>query len=518
MQILPNSYNYNALMAEFKFSVPEHFNIGVACSDVPAARYGHHIAIKDVSEDGVVATSFAELSERTSRFASSLRKMGIKTGDRVAILLPQGAYVAIAHLAIYKLGAIAVPLAHVFQADAIAYRLADSGAYALITDNVGLAKLSPNNNLQHVILAQDFHLLIEAGDPDFVVVNTRADDPCLIIYTSGTTGQPKGALHAHRVLIGHLAGFELHHKPFNDGIFWTPSDWAWAGGLLNLLFPALYYGQTVIAWPYIKFDTKAAFSMMYAQNVSSAFIPPTALRMMRMVEYAPQLTLKSLTSAGESLGAEAYTWCKIAFGVQVDEFYGQTECNYILGSCARMGISKAGSIGKTLPGARVTLAREDNATSGEIIIHRQHPSMFLEYWNQPQATQDKFKGEWMLTGDMATCDKDKYIDFIGRNDDVITSSGYRIGPVEIEDCLLRHKAVALAAVIGKPDVLRTEIVKAFIVLRPSFAPNDALIKDIQEFVRSKLSSHEYPREIAFVEQLPMTTTGKIMRRVLGDEF
>lgn len=518
MQILPNSDNYNALIAEFKFSVPDYFNIGVVCSDVPAVQNGHHIAIKDVSEDGVVTTSFAELSERTSRFASSLRKMGIKTGDRVAILLPQGAYVAIAHLAIYKLGAIAVPLAHVFQADAIAYRLADSGASALITDNVGLAKLSSNHNLKHVILAQDFHLLIEAGDPDFAAVDTRADDPCLIIYTSGTTGQPKGALHAHRVLIGHLAGFELHHQPFEKGVFWTPSDWAWAGGLLNLLFPTLYYGQSVIAWSYTKFDAKAAFGMMDAQNVSSAFIPPTALRMMRMVEDAPLLTLKSLTSAGESLGSETYTWCKNAFGVQVNEFYGQTECNYILGSCARLGVSEAGSIGKTLPGARVTLAREDNAINGEIIIHRNHPSMFLEYWNQPEATKNKFKGEWMLTGDMASRDEDKYISFIGRNDDVITSSGYRIGPVEIEDCLLHHKAVALAAVIGKPDALRTEIVKAFIVLRAGFQSNDALIKEIQEFVRSKLSSHEYPREIAFVENLPMTITGKILRRVLRDEF
>jgi acetyl-CoA synthetase len=254
--------------------------------------------------------------------------------------------------------------------------------------------------------------------------------------------------------------------------------------------------------------------MMNAQNVSSAFIPPTALRMMRMVEDAPALTLKSLTSAGESLGSETYTWCKNAFGVQVDEFYGQTECNYILGSCARMGISKAGSIGKTLPGARVTLAREDNAINGEIIVHRNHPSMFLEYWNQPQATKNKFKGEWMLTGDMASRDEDKYISFIGRNDDVITSSGYRIGPVEIEDCLLQHEAIALAAVIGKRDALRTEIVKAFIVLRAGFQSNEALIKEIQEFVRSKLSSHEYPREIAFLENLPMTITGKIMRRVL----
>ncbi len=514
MHLLPNSDNYNALMAEFSFSVPEYFNIGAACSEVHSGQNAHNIAIKEITVKGIISTSFAELSEYSTRLASSLRDLGIKFGDRVAILLPQGLNVAIAHLAIYKLGAIAVPLAHVFQADAIAYRLEDSGACALITDNDGLAKLKLHQSVRHVILVQDLKSLVEAGDPHFIPVKTRADDPCLIIYTSGTTGQPKGALHAHRVLIGHLAGFELHHQPTGKGVFWTPSDWAWAGGLLNLLFPALYYGQSVVAWPFIKFDASAAFGMMQKQNITSAFIPPTALRMMRMVNKPPKLKLKTLTSAGEALGAETYTWCKTAFGVQVDEFYGQTECNYILGSCARIGLSKAGSIGKTLPGARVTLARAENEKNGEIIVHRNHPSMFLEYWGQPQATLNKFNGEWMLTGDIASRDEDKYINFIGRNDDVITSSGYRIGPVEIEDCLLHHDAVALAAVVGKPDALRTEIVKAFIVLKVGFQSNDALIKEIQEFVRSKLSSHEYPREIVFVESLPMTTTGKIIRRVL----
>lgn len=517
----------------FTILVPEHFNIGVACADIHAKTLGQHTAILEINEAGNTKTAtYKDLSDQSNRLASSLKNIGVNAGDRVAILLPQGIHVALAHLAIYKLGSIAVPLAHVFQEEAISYRLQDSGASTIITDENGCAKLNQillNESLPELkniistgkkqsvknYLSFTFSALLQPSNLSFTPVDTKAEDPCLIIYTSGTTGLPKGTLHAHRVLIGHLPGFEFHHQPENTkGIYWTPSDWAWAGGLLNLLFPALYHGQTIIACPAQKFDPAQAFAMMVKHKVTNAFIPPTALRMMRTVENMPKLHLKALTSAGESLGAKTYAWCKTAFGVQVDEFYGQTECNYILGSCARLGISKAGYIGKAITGARVTLSRQNGEANGEIIIHRNHPSMFLNYWNQPEATKAKFNGEWMNTGDTASKDSENYISFIGRNDDVITSSGYRIGPVEIEDCLLRHKAVAMAAVVGKPDALRTEIVKACIVLRPNFTPSDELAVDIQNFVRKKLSSHEYPREISFVDALPMTSTGKIIRRLL----
>ncbi len=519
--------------AKFTIPVPEYFNIGVACADVFKNLQKNIPAILEIGQTGHCRTiKYEELSELSSRLASSFRNIGLETGERIAILLPQGIDVAIVHLAVYKIGAIAVPLSHVFQEDSIHYRLMDSGASTLVTDDAGLAKLTQIlakkslSSFKNVILAgkkQDIAGLVSAsltdliakGQSSFTPVNTKADDPCLLIYTSGTTGLPKGTLHAHRVLIGHLPGFELHHQPVKSGgIYWTPSDWAWAGGLLNLLFPALYYGQTVIAWPCQKFDPVQAFSMMAEYKVTNAFIPPTALRIMRTVSNVSAIYLKALTSAGESLGAETYLWCKTIFGVCVDEFYGQTECNYILGSCARLNISKAGFIGKPMPGARVTLSRQNGEKNGEIIIHRNHPAMFLEYWNQLEATKSKFNGEWMTTGDLALKDDENYIQFIGRNDDVITSSGYRIGPVEIEDCLLKHESVAMAAVIGKPDSLRTEIVKAFIVLRANFIPSDELALHIQDFVRTKLSSHEYPREIAFVDTLPMTSTGKIVRRLL----
>ncbi len=533
MNYFQSSYDQEICTRKGAVPVPEYFNIGVACSDIFLKSKADCPAILEINQDGNhTAISYASLSENSSRFASSLQNIGIETGERVAILLPQGADVAVAHLAIYKLGAIAVPLSHVFQEEAISYRLKDSGASTLVTDDIGFAKLSqilakePLPDLKNVILtgnqnnanelnSASLNELIAGGNPAFSPVNTKADDPCLIIYTSGTTGLPKGTLHAHRVLLGHLPGFELHHQPDKaKGVYWTPSDWAWAGGLLNLLFPALYHGQTVIAWPCQKFDPVRAFTMMAKYKVTNAFIPPTALRMMQTVQNIPQLFLKALTSAGESLGSTTYVWCKTHLNVQVDEFYGQTECNYVLGSCARTGLSKPGFIGKPLPGARVTLSRQNNEADGEIIVHYNHPSMFLGYWNQPEATKAKFRGEWMVTGDIASKDHENYIQFIGRNDDVITSSGYRIGPVEIEECLLKHKAVALAAVVGKADGLRTEIVKAYIVLHANFTANDELAADIQSFVRTKLSSHEYPREISFIDALPMTSTGKIMRRLL----
>ena len=539
MQDIDSSASYADLMRAFTWVIPERFNIGVACSDARLPGDAGQTAIVDVSPAGVETLDFASLARLTDRLAAALQDDGVMRGDRVAILLPQGRDVAIAHLAVYKAGAIAVPLAHAFRADALEYRLMDCGASAIVTDLDGCEKLDAvlsrtrlpklriiASNEPHTRANRLLSTLLERPAEDFKAEPTGPDDPCLMIYTSGTTGQPKGTLHGHRVLLGHLPGFQFSHRPFEgeDTLFWTPADWAWAGGLLNLLLPALYFGKPVLAWPYRKFDPGAAFALMERHRISHAFIPPTALRMMRAVK-GPSgrypLALRRVASAGEALGAETYHWAKTALGVPVDEFYGQTECNYILGSSHHRDVSKAGAIGKALPGAEVRVHDADGkdclpGSTGQIVIGRDHPSMFLEYWGRADATEAKFRDGWMLTGDLATIDKEGYIAFTGRDDDIITSSGYRIGPVEIEDCLLQHRAVALAAVIGKPDALRTEIVKAFLVLKPGVDPSPALVAEIQDFVRNRLSVYEYPREIAFVETLPMTTTGKIMRRVLRD--
>jgi acetyl-CoA synthetase len=348
----------------------------------------------------------------------------------------------------------------------------------------------------------------------------------MMIYTSGTTGQPKGALHAHRVLLGHLPGAELPHFPFpqKGDRFWTPADWAWAGGLLDVLLPSLHHGMPVVARKLDKFDPADAFALMARAQVRNAFIPPTALRMMRAAAN-PQgrydFKLRSVGSGGESLGIEALEWGKSALGLVINEFYGQTECNLVLGSCAQLGMLKPGAIGKPVPGHTVAVIGRDGAVLnagelGQIAVKRPDPVMFLEYWGKPEATRDKFIGDWMTTGDQGVMDEDGYFSFVGRDDDVITSAGFRIGPGEIEDCLIRHPAVALAAVVGKPDALRTEIVKAFIVLKKSHVASDALTAEIQSFVKTRLSAHEYPREVAFIDDMPMTTTGKVIRRLLRE--
>lgn len=536
MPVLPRLDNYDDVYRQFRWRVPARYNIGVDICDRWADAEPGRLAILHVHADGREdAISFAALRETSNRLANVLRAHGVKRGDRVAIMLPQAPEVAAAHVAIYKLGAVALPIAVLFGPDALSYRLQNSGARALLTNAQGLAKLDGIRGevpeLSCVLSidregAGGFSELLARASAQFTAVDTAADDPAMMIYTSGTTGQPKGALHAHRVLIGHLPGVELPHFPFPQAgdRYWTPADWAWAGGLLDVLLPSLHHGVAVVARKFDKFDPDDAFALMQSAGVRNAFIPPTALRMMRAVP-SPRgrydFKLRSVASGGESLGIEALEWGKSAFGLAINEFYGQTECNLVLGSCAALGVLKPGAIGKPVPGHTVAVIGNDSGRLragevGQIAVLRPDPVMFLEYWGKPQATRDKFIGDWMTTGDQGVMDDEGYVSFVGRDDDVITSSGFRIGPGEIEDCLIRHPAVALAAVVGKPDPLRTEIVKAFIVLKKGQAPSDALAAEIQNFVKTRLSGHEYPREVAFIDDLPMTTTGKVIRRLLRE--
>ncbi len=532
--VLPGEREYEALYRSFRWQVPAHYNIGTDICDRWADREPRRIAILELCADGAAnEITYGALRETSNRLANVLAAHGVGNGDRVAILLPQMPAVAASHIAIYKLGAVALPLAMLFGVEAISYRLQDSGARALITNAQGVAKLGPPRaaaqDLKLVLSidgaaegVEDFHALLARATSDFTAVTTTSDDPALMVYTSGTTGPPKGALHAHRVLIGHLPGIEFPHEflPQPGDRFWTPADWAWAGGLLDALLPALHYGVPVVAHRTEKFDAEHAFALIAKMGVRNAFIPPTALRMMRSVgRPRAEIGLRSVGSGGESLGAETLEWGKSVLGLSINEFYGQTECNLVLSSCAGIGVSRPGSIGKPVPGHAVAVIRPDGSRcapgeSGEIAIKRPDPVMFLEYWGKRDATKAKFIGDWMTTGDQGVEDDEGYVQFIGRNDDVITSSGYRIGPTEIEDCLIKHPAVALAAVVGKPDPVRTEIVKAFIVPKPGISPSETLAAEIQTFVKTRLSAHEYPREVAFIDAMPMTTTGKIIRRLL----
>jgi acetyl-CoA synthetase len=536
--MLPNIQDYDALYRAFRWQVPRDYNIGVDVCDRWAAREPGRLAVLHVRPDGRhEEITYGALREISNRLANALRAHGIARGDRVAVLLPQAPEVAAAHIAIYKLAAIALPLAILFGADAIKYRLQDAGVAAVITNAQGAAKLAElrGDVPLSLVLSTDgpgdgvegFSETLARASSDFTPEATTADDPAMMIYTSGTTGPAKGALHGHRVLLGHLPGIEMPHDflPQPGDRFWTPADWAWAGGLLDSLLPSLHHGVPVVARKADKFDPEDAFALMAKAGVRNAFIPPTALRMLRAARN-PQgrhdIRLRTVGSGGEALGAETYEWGKAAFGLTINEFYGQTECNLVVASSALMGVSRPGAMGKPVPGHTVAVIRDDGSRAaagelGQIAVKRPDPVMFLGYWGRPEATEAKFIGDWLTTGDQGVVDEDGYITFVGRDDDVITSAGYRIGPGEIEDCLIRHPAVSLAAVIGKPDAMRTEIVKAFIVLKQGQAPTDALAAEIQAFVRTHLSAHEYPREIAFIDAMPMTTTGKVIRRLLREK-
>ncbi len=537
--ILPDLRDYDGLRAAFRWRIPARYNIAVDICDRWAKAEPQRTAIIEVSQDWRASpVSFGHLREQSNRLANALRARGVERGDRIAILLPQGRSVLIAHLAAYKLGAIAVPLAALFGVDALAYRLGDAATKVLITDAAGLIKVGqidePLPELGLVIstdgaqgAALDWGSLLAQASPDFTAVDTGPDDPALMIYTSGTTGNPKGALHGHRVLPGHLPGVQMPHEflPQPGDLAWTPADWAWAGGLLNMLLPSLHFGVAVVARPVTRFEPEEAYRLVADLGIRNAFVPPTALRMLRSVDRPRErfaLKLRTIASAGEALGAETLAWGREALGLTVNEAYGQTECNLVLASCAAIGISRPGCIGKAVPGHEVAIIRPDGSIcaadeEGQIAVRRPDPVMFLGYWRRPEATAEKFIGDWMTTGDQGVQDAQGYVRFIGRDDDVITSSGYRIGPGEIEDCLLKHEAVSLAAVVGKPDALRTEIVKAFVVLKAGREPSEALAAELQAFVRKRLSAHEYPREIAFRDELPLTTTGKIIRRLLRAE-
>ncbi len=535
--MLPPIHDYEKLRREFRWAIPERYNIGVDVCDRWAAHDPSRPAILHVQPDGGIdIVSFGAMKEASDRFANALRAHGIGRGDRVAILLPQTPEAVVAHIATYKLAAIALPLSLLFGPDSLTYRLQNSGAKAIVTNKQGLEKLAGvGDTALKLIVSTDgiadgalsFQGLLQAASDAFVPEDTFANDPAMMIYTSGTTGQPKGALHAHRVLLGHLPGFELPHAGFPQAgdLFWTPADWAWAGGLLNALLPALHHGVPVVARRFDKFAPDEAYALMAKTGIRNAFIPPTALRMLRMAPLPRaqfDLQLRGISSAGETLGAETFAWGKEAFGLTVNEMYGQTECNLVLASSDQLGVSRAGAIGKPVPGHDVAVIDAEGQILkpdeiGQIAVRRPSPVMFLEYWGDAEATRDKFIGDWMTTGDQCVVDDDGYFHFIGRNDDVITSASFRIGPGEIEDCLLRHPAVALAAAVGKPDPIRTEIVKAFVVLKGDVeTPRDVLASELQGFVRTQLSAHEYPREIDFIDEMPMTTTGKIIRRILRE--
>ena len=533
--MIPRGVSYQEAMSQFRWPRPDKFNIGRAvCERHPREALA---LIVEAGDGSVRHWTFGQLLAASSRLANALAAKGIGKGDRVGVFLSQGAELTICHLAGYRMGAIVLPLFTLFGEEALEYRMANAEAAAVVTDMSQLPKLlAVRDRLPHlktvVVIGAgahgtgflDWDRLLGAASDDFTTADTNAEDPALLIYTSGTTGQPKGALHAHRMMIGSVPPVEqwLSHWPQGNEVMWTPAEWAWIAGLYDALFPAWFYGTPVLAHRFAKFDPERAFAMLAKHRVGVSFIPPTALKMMRQVQ-RPRARwgydVRAICTGGEAMGEELLAWGRDTFGTTISEGYGQTEMNLMLLNSPDWFAVKAGSCGRPCPGRRVAVVDGEGKVlapgeEGQIAGWRHDPIVMLEYWRNPEATKGKYAGDWLLTGDLGRMDEEGYVFFKSRDDDVITSGGYRIGPSEIEECLMKHPAVAMVGVVGVPDRLRTEIVKAFVQLRPEIAASEALKADLAEHVKTRLAAHEYPREVEFVAELPLTTTGKIMRREL----
>ncbi|WP_317057753.1 AMP-binding protein [Roseovarius rhodophyticola] len=502
---------YDKLRQSFRWNLPDRLNMAEQACDRWAAEDPARTAIIDLTGPRR-DISFAELRALADSLAHDLVARGVVRGDRVGVLRSQSEWCAAAHLAIWKVGAISIPLFKLFRQDALTSRVRDAGAKFIVTDAEGVGMLKPLPEITPLV-PEDMDL----PQAVFETVQTGPDDPATLIYTSGTTGSPKGALHGHRVLTGHLPGMQISHDFLDhpDDCLWTPADWAWIGGLFNILMTGLALGVPVVASRLPKFEVNTCVKIIREASVKNIFFPPTALRILKAAECRIS-GLRTVASGGEPLGAEMFDWGREAFGLTINEFYGQTECNLVAGSCASLFEPNPGCIGKVTPGHDVEVIDVDGMPTteeGDVAVKRGSACMMLEYWNRPETTAEKFIGDWMLTGDRGVWDQG-YLRFVGREDDVITSAGYRIGPAEIEDCLLTHEAVATVGVVGKPDELRTEIVKAYVVLMPDFDASGDLAKELQEYVKQRLASYSYPREIGFLDALPMTVTGKVIRKEL----
>lgn len=532
---------YEDLYRSYRWEVPARYNIARACCGSWAADRTRFALYWEDESGAMAAYSFWDIQQAANRLSNALAALGVNRGDRVAIILPQRPETAIAYMAVFQMGAVALPLSHLFGPEALEYRMEHAEASIAIVEPSTIANLCAIRDrlthLRHVIgvggarerNVQPWEDLVAKAASRFSPVDTAADDPALIIYTSGTTGPPKGALKAHRVLIGNAPGFVHSHDffPKPGDMFWSPADWAWTGGLMDALLPAWMFGIPILGYRG-RFDPEKAYYLLEKYGVRNSFLFPTALKLMMKAVPSPRakfdLGLRSVMSAGESVGVTVFEWAREELGVTINEMFGQTEINYVVGNCQSAWPAKPGSIGRPYPGHRVAVIDEQGkelapGELGEVAVNRffngqRDPVFFLEYWKNESATREKFIGDWGCTGDQAKRDEDGYLWYQGRSDDVIKSSGYRIGPAEIESCLVKHPSVLNAAVIGKPDATRGAIVKAFVVLQPGIRPGEKLVEDIQNHVRGRLAPYEYPREIEFLDALPMTTTGKVQRKEL----
>jgi len=537
--------SYEQLVESFEWEVPEEFNVATYICDRWAEADPDRVAlyIKD-DPRGQEEYTFGEIRTAADRLANYLETQGIERGDRVGVNVPQKAEAVIGHVAVWKLGAVSVPLSTLFGTEGLRYRLEDCGAQACLVDestiDVYRSVEDDLDDIGTVLTVGDvdpadgeteFWDALEGHSDEFETVTTAAEDDLTIFYTSGTTGDPKGVRHAHRMHLGHLPLFSawfISLELTDDDVYWTPASWTWMGGLGIVVLPAMYYGKPTVGWNE-QFEGEDVFELVETYGITNFWIPPTALRMMQQNEEAAEgrelSGVRTISSGGESLGQNIVDWVKDTFaGADIHEGYGQTEANMIVGSCEPLGVQRQGKIGKAAPGHEVTIldmeTAEPTVEPGEVgeigVKYDGDPACFKEYWNKPEKTEGKVENGWLLTEDLGTADEDGYIKFVSRKDDVIISSGYRIGPEEIEDSLAGHDAVADAGVIGVPDEERGEVAKAYVTLAEGFEPSESLTEELQQHVKDRLAKYEYPRHIEFIDELPKTATGKIKRADLED--
>ena len=537
--------SYGDLRDAFEWEIPERFNMAEYLCDRHADDRGR-VALFASDDAGRERTyTFWELRNYTNQLANHLAERGVEAGDRIGVNAPQKPETLLAHVAAWKLGAVSIPLSTLFGVDALAYRLDDADAVACLVDESNVETL---RSVRDDVASLETVLTVDVDEPreeetdiwaatagrsrERDVVDTDAEDDAIVIYTSGTTGEPKGVVHAHRVLLGHLplylttmCNLELGERD----VMWTPSEWAWVASLFDVVFPTLYYGRPVVAYAGGAFDPEEAFGVIERYGVTGLFAPPTALRMMMRVKGPADRSdvdsMRVVSSGGESLGQSIVDWAAETFGgAAVHEGYGQTEANLTIGDCTALAEFREGKMGLAAPGHDVRIVDPESAEPtveagdlGEIAVRYDgDPVCFKEYLNKPEQTDRKVRNGWLLTEDLGRRDEDGYVSFESRKDDVIISAGYRIGPVEIEESLATHGAVADAAVVGVPDEERGEVPKAFVVADGDAEASDRLAADLRSHVKERLAQYEYPREIEFVDELSKTTTGKVRRADLRE--
>jgi acetyl-CoA synthetase len=523
----------------YEIVIPERCNIARNTVERYARERPDHAAL--IFEDGdhnVHRWTFAELDRDASRLAYALRALGIERGDRVALHTGMRPETGIAHMALHKLGAVAVTLSQLYGPDTLAHILNHAEAKAIVTQDTAWqrfrGRLAEFPTLEHRIVVgaaeageTAFAEMVAAGPDSLAAVDTAADEMALLMYTSGSTGLPKGIMHGHRILEAYVPSlsfvFNLD-RDADDIVFWSPADWAWVGGLLDLLLIAWRFGCTVATTEH-RFDAEWSFGFMQRIGVTHSFMTPTALKRLAQVPDArkrwPGLKFRVVGTGGEALPGAVLDWARGDMGMVCNEFYGLTEVNHLIGNCDALYPAQAGSMGMAYPGHRTTIVDADgeplaDGEEGEVVAAGDDVTRFLGYWKDEERSRALRLGPWLRTGDMAVRDGDGYFWYRGRTDDLIKSAGYRIGPAEVEDCLVRHAAVAEAAVVASPDADRGNIVKAFVRLADGHAGTAALTAALQAHVKENLAAYKYPREIEYVDAFELTSSGKISRKKLRE--